>query len=96
MHITCHETQKKFGDLPPYLTYDFDLCVKLVKHDKGGVLAAPERAELVVLVPRHRQEGVPPVHKVTLHKNAFIIQNHRQSFLGLSAPDPYPSIIKQK
>jgi hypothetical protein len=50
-----------------------DLCMKLVQHDKGGVLAAPERAELVVLVPRHRQEGVPPVHKVTLHKNALVI-----------------------
>jgi hypothetical protein len=73
-----------------------DLCMKLVQHDKGGVLAAPQRAELVVLVPRHRQEGVPPVHKVTLHKSPLVIvQNHRQSsgfarpvsFLGLPDPD---------
>jgi hypothetical protein len=31
-----------------------------------------------VLVPRHRQERVPPVHKVTLHKNPLVIQNHSQ------------------
>ncbi len=42
--------------------------MKLVEHDKSGVLAAPERAELVMFVPGHRQEGVATIHKVALQK----------------------------
>ena len=43
-----------------------DLGVELVQQGEGGVLAPPQARELVVAVPRHREEGVTPVHQVTL------------------------------
>ena len=40
--------------------------VQLIQHGHGGVASPAQRGELPVSLPGHGQEGVSPVHQVTL------------------------------
>lgn len=44
------------------------LIVKLHQHTHGAPHRPPERAELQVLVPGQRQEGITAVHQITSHQ----------------------------
>ena len=42
------------------------LVVQLIQHGHGGVASPTQRGELPVSLPSHGEEGVSPVHQVTL------------------------------
>ena len=69
--LTCDANSDIFDFFSVYLR------VKLVDHGEGRVLAPAQGAELVMLLPGHRQEGVPTVHQITLKQIHYVKKTNK-------------------
>ena len=59
------------------------LCVQLIQHRHGAELGTTQRRELVVLLTRHHQERVTPVHQVIVHQRVRITDHRQCGIAGL-------------